>query len=149
MRLHDAEVTAEIALPRHAGNLSLRALAPHTEAAALVLEVNASSPALLRQLVDPRTAADCALTQFRFVPARSASMRHGPPSDYQPNPPPLCSAKACAGACGGGAARGFPPSSPPRGINPSIQRPRFPLCSVLSSSPPRSGKHSPGSIQQE
>ena len=98
-RLHDAEVAAQIALPGGAGNLSVRALAPHTEAAALVLEVNASSAALLQRLVNPSTDADCTVTQFRFVPAKSESMR-GPPADYKPNPPPVCS-QACAGSCGG------------------------------------------------
>ena len=101
MRLHDAEVTANISLPGGAGNLTLRALAPHTEATALVLEVNASSSALLRQLVDP---PDCAATQFKFVPAKSESMR-GAPTGYQPNPPPVCSS-SCAGTCGNNCSSG-------------------------------------------
>ena len=81
------------------GNLTLRALAPHTEAEVLIVEMNATTASLLQSIVNP--ASSCS-RYMKFVPAISESTRHGPPKDYQPNPPAVCSV-GCSSACAGGA----------------------------------------------
>ena len=101
MALHDAEVTARLVLPGTTGNLSIRALAPHTEAEGLVVELNATTPSLLQSIVNPTARSSCS-TAMKFILAVSESTRQGPPKDYQPNPPAVCSA-GCGDVCGGGA----------------------------------------------
>ena len=69
--LHNAEVTAKVILAGDGGSLSLRALAPHGEAAGMILELNTSSAALLEAISDPETDAACGTMNFSFAPAVS------------------------------------------------------------------------------